>query len=243
MSNIKNVEALEVLQSDCSGFRGYNPGSPNLTIQSLANRVTNTKQAVDDANVAKSSLDKESNDREMAFDGLPKLASSIVFTLVASGASAQTLNDARFILRQLTGRKRKASKPVPSVEAAAPKDAAGEQVKISRTPQASYASKADHFGNLVKLVSAEPTYSPNEPELSVPGLNEKLARIQQLNSSVIQARSTWSNKKMARDKMLYADNSLVTTGRSVQKYVRAAYGFHSAEYHRIAKLIFTKPRP
>ncbi len=64
ISNIKNVEALEVLQSDCSGFRGYNPGSPNLTIQSLANRVTNTKQAVDDANVAKSSLDKESNDRE-----------------------------------------------------------------------------------------------------------------------------------------------------------------------------------
>jgi len=61
-----------------------------------------------------------------------------------------------------------------------------------------------------------------------------------LNSSVIQVRSTWSNKKMARDKMLYADNSLITTGRCVQKYVRAAYGLNSLEYKQVGKLRFTK---
>ncbi len=241
MSKTKNVEAFEKLLGICSGYGGYNPGSTNLTIQSLSNLLINAKQAVDDANVAKSTLDKESNEREVTFDALPKLASSIVYTLVASGASAQTLNDARFFLRQLTGRKRKSSKSAPSVEVTTSKEAAGEQVKVSRSPQASYVSKADHFGNLVKLVSAEPSYAPNEPELGLTGLAQMLARVQQLNSSVIQARSTWGSKKMARDKTMYADKSLISTGRSVQKYVRAAYGLKSAEYMRIAKLSFKKP--
>ena len=103
-------------------------------------------------------------------------------------------------------------------------------------------SKADHFGNLVKLVTTEANYGPNEPELGLTGLTQKLARIQQLNSSVIHARSDWGYKKMARDKKLYADNSLITTGRSVQKYVRAVYGLKSAEYMRISKLSFIKPK-
>jgi hypothetical protein len=237
MSKAKNVEAFEKLVSICSGYGGYNPGKSNLTIQSLSNLLINAKQAVDDANVAKTNLAKESNEREVVFDSLPKLASSIVYTLAASGASDQTLNDARFFLRQLNGRKRKSGIPVPAVQAAVPEG----QTKISRTPQASYVSKADHFGNLVKLVSAEPSYVPNEPQLGLTGLTQRVAMIQQLNSSVIQARSDWSNKKMARDKKLYADNSLIKTGRSVQKYVRAVYGLKSAEYKIISKLSFTKP--
>ncbi len=242
MSNTKNVEAFEKLLGICSGYGGYNPGKTNLTIQSLSNLLINAKQAVDDANVAKSNLDKQSNEREVAFDALPKLASSIVFTLAASGASEQTLNDARFFLRQLTGRKRKSSASAKSVEATTKTEAVLQQVTISRTPQASYVSKADHFGNLVKLVSAEPSYSPNELELGVAGLTQKLSMVQQLNSSVIQARSNWGHKKMVRDKALYADNSILKTGRSVQKYVRAAYGLRSAEYMRIGKLSFIKPK-
>jgi hypothetical protein len=237
MSNVKNVEAFEKLVGICSGYGGYNPGSPNLTIPSLTNLLADAKQAQDDANVTKLTFAKESNEREIAFDALPKLASSIVYTLMASGASEQTLVDARFFLRQITGRKR-SSKTAPVAEAT--KETAGE-VKISRSPQASFVTKADHFGNLVKLVSAQPNYAPNEPELQVPSLAGKLAQIQQLNSSVIVARSNWSNKKIARDKKLYADNSLIKTGRSVQKYVRAIYGLNSAEYKGIGKLSFTKP--
>ena len=133
----------------------------------------------------------------------------------------------------------KRSKPASGEQAAAttPED----QAKISRTPQTGYVNKADYFGNLVKLVSAEPNYAPNESELRSTTLAEKLAMIQQMNSSVIQSRSHWDHKKMARDKMLYADHSLIKTGRSVQKYVRAAYGLKSAEYSKIGKLSFTKP--
>jgi hypothetical protein len=203
----------------------------------LSNLLINAKQAVDDANVAKSNFDRESNNREVAFDALPKVASSIVYTLAASEASEQTLNDARFFLRQLNGRKRKSGKPVSAVKAVVLEG----QTKISRTPQTSYVSKADHFSNLVKLVSAEPNYAPNESELKLTALAEKLGMIQQMNSSVIQARSDWGNKKIARDKKLYADNSLIKTGRSVQKYVRAVYGLKSAEYKQISRLSFTKP--
>jgi hypothetical protein len=207
--------------------------------------LVDAKQAVDDANVAKSNFDKESNEREVAFDALPKLASSIVYTLIASGASDQTLNDARFFLRQITGRKRKSSKAVSVAEAstATAKETSAEQVKISRGPSVGYASRADQFDKLLKLVSAESTYATNEAELVLSGLHQKLARIQQLNSSVIQARSDWSAKKIARDKKLYGTDSIITVGRSVQKYVRAAYGLKSAEYARIKKMSFTYSRP
>jgi hypothetical protein len=241
MSKTKIVEAFEQTVSDCSGLGGYNPGSPNLTIQSLNNYLINAKQAVDDANVSKSALDKVTNEREVEFDALPKLVSSIIFTLIASGANAQTLNDARFFLRQITGRKRKSSRTVPVADAATAKETSGEQGKISRGPSVAYASRADQFGKLVKLVSAESTYATNEAELVLSGLNQKLARIQQLNSSVIQARSDWSTKKIARDKKLYGTDSIIAVGRSVQKYVRAAYGLRSAEYTKIGKFSFTKP--
>jgi hypothetical protein len=247
MSNVKNVEAFEKLLGLCSGYGGYNPGKPNLTIQSLTNKLINAKQAVDDANVAKSNLDKESNSREIVFDALPRLASSIVYTLASSGASEQTLNDARFLLRQITGRRKDGGKaaPVGTVPTAAPATAPSPQAEVSAvpkaTPPASYASKANHFANLVKLVSAEANYQPNEPELQVAGLTSMAAELQQMNSTVIQAQSNWNSKRIARDKALYTGDSLLKTSRSVQKYVRAAFGLRSQEYQKISKIVFTKP--
>jgi hypothetical protein len=239
MSHIKNVEAFEKLIGICSGYGGYNPGKTNLTIQSLTNKLINAKQAVDDANGAKSNYDKESNNREVVFGALGKLASSIVFTLASSGASEQTLKDARYWLRQLSGRRREMPVTIP---AAAVNNTAEVTPIVHRSPQTSYANKADQFANLLKLVSAEPGYQPNEPALQLSGLNQTLENLQQMNSTVIAAQANYNAKRVARNKTLYVDDSIMKTTRSVKKYARAAFGLHSSEYRTIGKIRFTKPR-
>ena len=152
------------------------------------------------------------------------------------------MNDARVFVRQIAGRRMKDRKPVGSA-IAAPKDVSeGTVAKDTRVPQTDYVSKADHFAKLVQVVSAEQGYQPNETFLRMSGLSETLSKLQKLNTTVAQAQVDWSNKKIARNKLLYEDDgSLLETARRVKKYVRAAFGLQSPEYRQISKLNFTKP--
>jgi hypothetical protein len=242
MSHIKNTAAFEKLLGYCTGYGGaYNPGSPNLSIQFMTTKLREAQKALEDAKIARSNLNNESNHREIAFDAIPKLASSILFTLASSGASEQSVNDARVYLRQIAGRRMKDRKPVGSAMAAPSEVPAETIAKDTRVPQTDYVSKADHFAKLVQLVSAEPGYQPNETFLRMNGLNDTLSKLQKLNTTVAQAQVDWSNKKIARNKLLYEDGSLLETARLVKKYVRGAFGLQSAEYQQISKLDFTKP--
>jgi hypothetical protein len=197
---------------------------------------------LEDAKAARSNLDNESNHREIAFDTIPKLASGIVFTLASSGASEQTVSDARVYLRQIAGRRMKDRKPVTTAVVAQNNVPEGTVTKDIRVPQTDYVSKADHFSRLVQVARTEPGYQPNEPFLHMNGLNDTLSKLQKLNTTVTQAQVDWSNKKIVRNKAIYEDDSsLVETARKVKKYVRAAFGLQSPEYGQIGKLKFTKP--
>ncbi len=235
MSHVKNVGAFSRLVGFCTGLGGFNPGRQSLQIEALISQLDEARQAVEDVSVAKATYDNAVNQRKQVFDHVQRLASSVLFTLEANGASPEKLDDARLFFRQINGTSPRSRKPVPS-------DA---QKEISRRSGArwSYVSRADSFSKLVQAVLTEPLYAANEVELSVGGLTEKERELNDLIEAANAAHQSWSQSRIDRNYKLYQkSNSLYHTARAVKKYVRALYGLNSGEYAQFKGIEFTKPK-
>ena len=96
---------------------------------------------------------------------------------------------------------------------------------------------------MVDLVSSVESYIPNETELTTISLNNYLIELQTANTNVINAEVAYSNARISRDQVLYADNTgLVAIALDVKKYVKAIFGATSPKYKQISGIKFTKPK-
>ncbi len=234
MSTIKTAGSYEGFVELCSGYGGYNPGSPNLTVSALRELSVKARQSIEAFNVAKSEMSRATNDREIAFAGLPKLVSGISFALAALGASEQTMKDARVFLRQMSSRK-KSRDPIASGQSTEP-------VEGNRPfSQRGYEAMTNHFAQLVQLVSLEPKYHPNEAHLARVGLHETVSKLRGLNQAVNDARANFRHTRLALHQIFYGEaNSVVSTARAAKKYLRSVYGLNSNEYSQVLKIKFKK---
>ncbi len=235
MTHVRNVEAFTRTVTFCTGYGGkYNPGRPNLRLDALTALVAAAHQSLEHVIAAKAHFDNEVNYRKQVFAQLPKLASSILRTLEASGASAEKLADARTFVQNLQGR----VKPVPKEPAVA----AGETLEKRSRLQLAYVSRADWFARLVEAVQSEPQYEANEPPLSKAGLVQHVQHLQQLNQRVYEARVRWSNARVQRNEVLYrGSHSVAKVLQAIKKYLRAIFGLNSEEYAQVKNLKFTNP--
>ena len=237
MTHVKNAEAFARLVDFCTGYGGkYNPGRQNLRIENITAQLEEVRQAMGQVTTAKTNFDNEVNHRKQVFDQLPRLASSILRTLEASGAAAEKLDDARTFVHQITGMAPKSRAPIPSGEAQP------AIVKRGRL-QLAYVSKADSFSKLVKAVETEPLYIANESTLNIAGLSDKISELNEVNQQVATARMLWSNSLIGRNEVMYRQSmSLYQAARAVRKYVRAIFGYDSEQYAQIKNLTFVKPQ-
>jgi len=246
MTHVKNIEAFSRLVGFCSGYGGtFNPGRQSLQIDALVNKVIETQSAMEQAKVAKAEYDNQVNLRKQTFDQLPRLVSSILRTLEASGAKPEKLEDARSFSHQLIGSSPKNRPPLPDRQAGLPSDQANQIKKETNQRSAlqlAYVSKADAFSRLVKAVSTEPLYKAHERTLSTEGLNAKVQELNQLNRQVADARAQWSKARIERNSVLYGSEvSMIKTAQATKKYVRAIFGHDSEQYALVKALEFTQP--
>lgn len=235
MTHVKTADAFARLVGLCTGYGGsYNPGRPTLQIDSLTERLTSIRTALQQVRAARVLHEQALNERKAAFEGLPLLASSVMNALMACGATPALLSDARYSVQMLTGRKRKAQVP--------PADDGSPEVKGKSMLQLAFVSQADSFANLVETVLREPLYTLQEPHLSKQGLRQKVAQLQALNEKAAQALLVWRNAIIERNKVMYqGPQSVVSLARAVKRYVRAIFGLASAEYRQVQSLVFVKP--
>ena len=234
MTTVKTVGTFEKLLGFCSGYGDkYNPGSPKLQLDALSVLLVNARETLANVKAAKTEYNRVTNSREQLFRDMPKLASSVILTLSASGAKKETLDDARVFFRLITGRRAKQRPPMASTEE--------EKKARSKYAQLSFISKADHFARLVQAIKVDPNYVANEPDLSVDGLKSILKKMHSLNSGVAEAVVKLSNARVARNEVLYNQiTSVCNTAADVKKYVRAIFGLNSEQYRQIKNLRFTK---
>ena len=73
------------------------------------------------------------------------------------------------------------------------------------------------------------------------GLNTTLTNFKTLNTAAINAATPYKNAMIARNTVLYQDNTgLVDTALEVKKYVKSVFGTLSPQYKEISKIEFKK---
>lgn len=235
----KNVANFQELISHCTDFGStYNPSKTALELSSLNSLLTNAQAELTKVAAAKNTFNAATSHRQAAFSPLQPLCTRIFNFLSAVEPSDHIIADARTINNKLQGRR---SKPIPKAppteegEALAPK-----HISVSRQ---SYDMLIANFAEFINFLSLVPSYTPNEPELQITSLNGYLDSLKTSNLSLITAEVKYNNERIARDKILYLENSgLVDTALNVKKYIKAIFGITSAEYKQIASLQFSRPR-
>jgi hypothetical protein len=239
----KNVATFEDLISFCIAYGAiYNPANVNITITGLQAKHAAAVADLQAVKAAKTGLDNATNAREILFKDFRKFATRIISALAAFSPAPQTLADAKSVNYKIQGRRAKVKKkvlpPDTSSTTGTPDEPADNSISVS---QQSYDALIDHFAKLIQTMGQEPLYAPNEAELSIAGLNAYLAQMQSLNTAVINATTTVSNARIARDKTLYKKGvGLVFCADEVKLYIKSIFGAGSPEYKQVAKLKFRK---
>lgn len=233
--HVKQVAAFEKLISFCNANGAmFNPSKASLKVAALNTLLTSAQQSLEAVKTASTAFDNAVNIRNQVFNSLPKFMTRVVNTLAASDAHADTVKEAYFFSNKFRSQGRARAKP-----------ASGEQISaapVSRsTSQLDFDAKIDNFAGLVKVVSAEPSYKPNEADLQVTALNTLVTSLRDKNKAVINAQVILSNARAARNRILYETNGIHPISNSVKKYMKGAFGYQSVAYQQIKGLHFTIP--
>lgn len=246
----KNVANLNVIISRCIGYGiRYNPSNSDLTLPSLQNLYNNAFNSIEAIAPLKQPFISAVNQRQEKYAAMEKLTTKIVNALDASaGVSDAIVKDAKTIVRKIRGARKGTKKTLvttppsppsgPGVPPTPTEDA--ETISVS---QQSYDQQYQHFSQLVALVSAQPTYTPNETELQSPMLLIVKNDLNTANQNVVSATTPYLQALATRNGFLYTPvTGLVDIAYEVKKYVKSVSAITSAEFKQISGLKFTRPR-
>ena len=236
VGHAKNVANFQDLIAYCTAYGAtYNPSKIALQLTALNTILTSAQTELSSVTTAKNAFDTVTGDRQLTFEPLKSLATKIFNFLSVTDATEQTIADAKTINNKLQGRRAGTIAENPTPEGGT----SPNTVSVSRQ---SYDSLTENFSAFIDLVSSIPSYTPNETELTVDSLTTFRDNLQTANTNVINAEVAYSNARISRDNILYAENTgLVDTALDVKKYVKAIFGATSSQYKQISGIKFTKP--
>ena len=236
VGHAKNVANFGDLITYCTAYgTTYNPPRPPLTILSLGTLLTSARTELNNVITAKNSFDTVTGERQLLFENLKPLSTKIVNFLSITRVSEQIIDDAKTINNKIQGRRAGTVSHNPPTEGGTPQNT----VSVSRQ---SYDMLTENFASLIDFVTSIPIYTPNETELTIASLNDYLSQLQIANTNVINAEVAYSNARISRDNVLYADGTgLVDTASDVKNYVKAIFGATASEYRQVSGIKFKKP--
>lgn len=234
----KNVANFEKLIAETSAFgENFNPSKATLKLTALNTQLATAKAAIAAVNSAEPAYKNAVSARDAAFAPLGKLITRINNALKASDTTVQEDESALTLVRKLQGRRATAKKTEDEKKAAA---AEGKEIVEISSSQMSFDSRLDNFDKLIKLLSSIPAYAPNEPDLKVEALTALYNDLKAKNMAVINAETPLSTARIARNEVLYKQNTgIVDISVDVKNYVKSVFGATSPQYKLISNLKFT----
>ena len=237
----KNVTNLESLITSIIALEtSYNPSRDSIKLPALQALLTASKESLNAVNIAQATYSNAVAARKVAFEPFGKLITRVMNSLKASGASTQVVQSARTIVRKLQGRR--ASAKITEEEKKA-LEAEGKEVNQISASQMSFDNRIENFDRLIMLLSSIPLYNPNEAELKVETLKALHNQLKEKNTEVILPIVQLSNSRIARNKILYSENTgLVDVALDSKTYIKSIFGATSPQYKQISKLRFIRPK-
>jgi hypothetical protein len=228
----RNLAIFESLLSFCNGLGAvYNPANEVLQQSSLNTLMQTARTSLETVRTTEAAFDRATNERSVAFKDLRPFATRLVNALEACGALAKNVASARQINRKLQGQRAK------TIVATPPQPTEAQVEKNISVSQQSFDNQAHQLQQLIELLRLEPKYTPNETELTITGLQAKLAVLQAANTKVINSYTAWSNSRLQRNNLMYNPvTGLVPTALAVKKYVKSVFGATSAQFLQISGL-------
>jgi len=237
----KNVANFETMISFCTGYGAtYNPGRVALKLPALQSVLTAAKTALTDCTTKQTAFANATDARVEAFAPLKALSTRIVNAFAVSGVAPSVVEGAKTINRKLQGQRASNSPvlnpPVNAGENAPPPPAANS------SSQQSYDNLVEHFNALIELVGSHAEYIPNETELNIDSLLDYLSTLRAANTAVINTYTAWSNSRINRDNIMYAETTgLVDIALDVKGYVKSVFNATSMQYGQVKGIIFKRP--
>ena len=237
----KNVTNLESLITSIIALEtSYNPSRDSIKLPALQALLTASTESLNAVNIAQAAYSNAVAARKVAFEPFSKLITRVMNSLKASGASTQVVQSARTIVRKLQGRR--ASAKITEEEKKA-LEAEGKEVNQISASQMSFDNRIENFDRLIMLLSSIPLYNPNEAELKVETLKALHNQLKEKNTEVILPIVQLSNSRIARNKILYSENTgLVDVALDSKTYIKSIFGATSPQYKQISKLRFIRPK-
>lgn len=228
----KNVANFQDLIEFVTGYgAAYNPTKASLQLPQLVALKASAEAALSDVIDTNTSFNATVNERMIAFSDLKSLSTRLVNALQTTDATDETIKDAKTFNRKMQGKRASAVQTPTDPNAPAP--------KTISTSQQSYDQLIQHLAGLTAVLNSEPSYAPNETELTVATLQAKIADLTAKNTAVATAYARVSNARIERNNVLYDTNrGLVETAFEVKKYVKSVFGASSPQYAQISGIKF-----
>jgi hypothetical protein len=230
----KNIANFQTLITFIDGYGAtYNPSNNALKLPALNTLLLEAQTKLNEVTAKNTNFNSAVNNRMQEFSTLKPLATRVINSLQTTEASLEIINDAKTFNRKLQGKR--AAQPAAASNPNAP---APNTISAS---QQSYDQQIQHLAGLITVLQSEPSYTPNEPDLTIANLSAKQITLAAKNAAVATAYAVVSNARIARNNTLYnTETGVVQTAAEIKKYIKSVFGASSPEYNQVKGIEFNK---
>lgn len=251
VGHAKNLANLKLLKDYIVQIgTTYSPINAQLTASSMTTLVTACQTSYNNWITKLTTYKDESNKREIAFEPLNKLVTTVNQSVQQLNEPQQTFDDIQAIVKKIHGDSSKIKKSTankimdPTTSALDPNKIVPIATTIIdpiSTSQQSYDSLITNFDKLIKRLQTIPTYIPNEIELKIVTLQTLFTNLNTLNASAGGADFALSLARNQRNLTFYAPQTgMYDLTMKAKKYMRSNKAISIAIYSEITKLKFVK---
>lgn len=228
----KNIANFQTIINFVQGYgNDYNPSKSSLKTNALAALVLEAQAKLAEVVTQNVNFNNAVNNRILEFSTLKPLATRTINALQVTNAANGVIKDAKTLNRKLQGKR--ASNPIKTDDPNAP---APNTISSS---QQSYDQQVQHFAGIIAILQTEPSYAPNEADLTIVGLTAKLTGLSEKNAAVAAAYTVVSNARILRNNTLYnIETGLVPTALEIKKYVKSIFGSTSPQFNQVKAIEF-----
>ena len=232
--NVSNLDSL--ITSIIALGTTYNPSRDSIKLTALQTLLNESKESLNAVNIAQAAYSNAVTARKVAFKPFSQLITRVNNSLKATDTTIQVDQNARTIVRKLQGRR--ASAKITEEEKKI-LEADGKEANQISASQMSFDNRTENFNKLIMLLSSVPFYNPNEDELKIETLKALYNQLKQKNTDLIIASVQLSNSRIARNKILYNENTgLVDITFDSKTYIKSVFGATSPQYKQVSRLYF-----
>ncbi|MEI6851389.1 MAG: hypothetical protein WCL06_01045 [Bacteroidota bacterium] len=227
-SHVENIDRFGKIVKLCEAYgTDYNPSNPELSIANMTLRKEEADQLNSELIEDDVTVMMVVNERQDLIKELLRRMRRVKNEVYSTSASKEFKRDVKALVDKFTGDKVRK-----------PKNKEGEEKKewVSNS-HLGVASRMETFLSLREMLRIEPTYTPNEPILTMARLDEAADKLANLTMSIDEASANASTKRIARNRALYLeDDGLVDVSLKCKSYVRGVYGARSEEAKELSKI-------